>query len=129
MTMRRLTPALAFLSLLIGLPAHATPPGDAYTTVSNIPYRSGQATASDPYLRERCTLDVYYPLHATNFSTLVWFHGGGMQGGRKSIPAGLKEKGIAVVAAEYRLYPNVKCPAYLDDAAAAVAWTFTNIAE
>jgi len=39
----------------------------------------------------------------------------------------LKEKGIAVVAANYRLSPRAKSPAYIEDAAAAVAWTFHNI--
>ncbi|MCB1093902.1 MAG: alpha/beta hydrolase fold domain-containing protein, partial [Verrucomicrobiae bacterium] len=29
----------------------------------------------------------------------------------------------------YRLYPKVKCPVYIEDAAAAVAWTFQHIAE
>ena len=34
-----------------------------------------------------------------------------------------------MVAANYRLYPKASCPAYLEDAAAAVAWTFRNIAK
>ena len=32
-----------------------------------------------------------------------------------------------MVAVNYRLSPKVKCPAYIEDAAAAVAWTFKNI--
>ena len=32
-----------------------------------------------------------------------------------------------MVGVNYRLYPKVKCPGYLQDAAAAVAWTFRNI--
>ena len=32
-----------------------------------------------------------------------------------------------MVAVNYRLFPKVKCPAYIEDAAAAVAWTFKNI--
>ena len=43
------------------------------------------------------------------------------------LPSGLKNQGIAVVAVNYRLHPKVTCPAYLQDAAAAVAWTFRNI--
>ncbi|MEI6326404.1 MAG: alpha/beta hydrolase fold domain-containing protein, partial [Gemmataceae bacterium] len=38
-------------------------------------------------------------------------------------------KGIAVVAVNYRLSPKAKAPAYIEDAAAAVAWTFRNIAK
>ena len=32
-----------------------------------------------------------------------------------------------MVAVNYRLHPKVKAPAYIEDAAAAVAWTFKNI--
>lgn len=74
-------------------------------------------------------LDVYYPEHKKNFTTVVWFHGGGITGGEKFIPAELKEKGLAVVAVNYRLSPKVKVPAYIDDAAAAIAWTFKHIAD
>ena len=34
---------------------------------------------------------------------------------------------MAVVAVNYRLYPKVKSPTFVDDAAAAVAWVFQNI--
>src|SRR5690606_9940951 len=47
----------------------------------------------------------------------------------KHISEKLKNKGIAVVAVNYRLNPKVNCPAYIEDAAAAVAWTFKHIAE
>ncbi len=36
-------------------------------------------------------------------------------------------QGVAVVVVNYRLHPKVKAPAYIDDAAAAVAWVFKNI--
>ncbi|WP_317165142.1 alpha/beta hydrolase [Draconibacterium halophilum] len=52
---------------------------------------------------------------------------GGITGGNKFIPEKLKEQGIAVVTVNYRLSPKVKCPVYIEDAAAAVAWTFNNI--
>ncbi|MBL8818078.1 MAG: alpha/beta hydrolase [Planctomyces sp.] len=78
---------------------------------------------------DRLTLDVYVPKDKPGFSTVVWFHGGGLTQGRKEIPAALKERGIAVVAANYRLSPGVKAPAYIEDAAAAVAWVFRNISK
>lgn len=82
------------------------------------------------YRSERCKLDIYYPAKGKKpFKTLVWLHGGGLTGGQKYLPQQLMEKGIAVVAVNYRLYPQAKCPAYLQDAAAAVAWTFRHIAE
>jgi len=50
-----------------------------------------------------------------------------MEGGNKFIPKELREQGFAVVAVNYRLSPKVKNPAYIEDAAEAVAWVFKNI--
>lgn len=83
---------------------------------------------TDEYRKERCKLDIYYPSDKKDFVTVVWFHGGGLEGGEKGIPAELKNKGIAVVAPNYRLSPKAKNPAYIEDAAEAVAWVFENIA-
>lgn len=99
----------------------------SYKTESDLPYREG-ADLTD-YMKERCKLDVYYPENKTDFATVVWFHGGGITGGEKFIPDELKNKGIAVVAVNYRLSPKVKCPEYIEDAAAAVAWVFHHIQE
>ena len=96
-----------------------------YAVEQDVAYRSGDDTSE--YMRERCRLDVYYPLGTKDFSTVVWFHGGGLTTGEKEVPARLRSKGIAVVAVNYRLSPKVKSPAYIEDAAAAVAWTFRNI--
>ncbi len=41
----------------------------------------------------------------------------------KHIPEGLKEKGVIIVTVNYRLHPRVEHPVYIEDAAAAVAWT------
>lgn len=79
------------------------------------------------YMRERCRLDFYYPENKLNFSTVVWFHGGGLQTGNKFLPEQLKNQGFAIVAVNYRFYPKVKSPAYIDDAAASVAWVFEHI--
>jgi CubicO group peptidase (beta-lactamase class C family)/acetyl esterase/lipase len=96
-----------------------------YKTDTNILYRSDGDLAE--YTQERCRLDVYYPTYTKDFPTVVWFHGGGLTNGERSIPEGLKGSGIAIVAASYRLSPRAKSPAYIEDAAAAVAWTFRNI--
>ena len=98
-----------------------------YQIKQGIPYYSKLVNQSDEYINERCVLDVYYPSNLTNFPTIVWFHGGGLTGGEKKIPAALKEKGFCVVGVNYRLYPKVKSPKYIEDAAAAVAWVFNNI--
>ncbi|MBX3411159.1 MAG: alpha/beta hydrolase [Pirellulales bacterium] len=98
-----------------------------YKTVLNIPYREGNDLSEDE--QKRCQLDVYYPVGKQDFATVVWFHGGGLTGGARAVPGPLKEQGLAVVGAGYRLSPKAKSPAYLEDAAAAVAWTFKHIGE
>ena len=76
-----------------------------------------------------CVLDIHYPVGIKNFPTVVWFHGGGLTAGKRQVPKQLSEQGIAVVAVEYRLSPKVKVVDCIDDAAAAVAWTFANITD
>lgn len=98
-----------------------------YSFKENISYRTADDEKQDEYIAERCKLDIYYPADKKDFTTVVWFHGGGITSGNKHIPEKLKKQGIAVVAVNYRLSPKAKCPAYIEDAAAAVAWTFKNI--
>lgn len=97
-----------------------------YSQQNNLAYRTGTQTS---YMKERCVLDVYYPEKAQGLPVIVWFHGGGITGGNKSIPAELKNQRVIVMAANYRLSPQVTCPAYIEDAAAAVAWAFRHAAE
>lgn len=98
-----------------------------YGLEMDIPYYSDAQSKGDSYKSTQCRLDLYYPKGKKNFPTIVWFHGGGITGGQKEIPAELKNKGFAVVGVGYRLSPKVKAPAYIEDAAAAVAWAFRNI--
>lgn len=101
---------------------------EQYELVTNIPYYS-TSSSLDKYQSERCVLDIYYPTHIDSFATVIWFHGGGLRAGEKFIPEILNRKNIAVVAANYRLYPSVKSPVYIEDAAAATAWVFQNISK
>ena len=96
-----------------------------YSLQKDIAYHDGDDQTQA--MRKRCRLDVYYPTDDSDFATVVWFHGGGLKSGNKFIPDGLKNKGIAVVAVNYRLSPNVESPTYIEDAAAAVAWVFKSI--
>ncbi|MDE0767994.1 MAG: alpha/beta hydrolase fold domain-containing protein [Opitutaceae bacterium] len=98
-----------------------------YVTKTDISYVDEAARLSDEYIKERCVLDIYYPEGVTGYSTIVWFHGGGLKNGNKSVLEGFKNKGLAVVAVNYRLHPKVKAPVYIEDAAASVAWVFENI--
>ena len=70
----------------------------------------------------------YYLTDKKDFPVIVWFHGGGLEGGEKDISNELKEKGVGVVVVNYRLSPKAGNPAYIKDAAESVAWIFRNIA-
>lgn len=98
-----------------------------YKLEKDIPYVS--AGEKDSYRLERCRLDLYYPGNCKNFATLIWFHAGGLESGEKHIPEEFKEQGFAVAAVNYRLSPRATHPAYIEDAAEAVAWVFHHISE
>jgi acetyl esterase/lipase len=98
-----------------------------YKTETTITYYNEDTMKGDKYMQEMCVFDFYYPTNIKNFSTIVWFHGGGLTGGKRQIPEFLKEKGIAVIGVEYRLSPNIKAVDCIKDAAAATAWAFKNI--
>ncbi|MGL3000780.1 alpha/beta hydrolase [Flavobacterium sp. RSSB_23] len=100
-----------------------------YVQENNIPYYNEAVASTDPYTKERCVLDIYYPKNSKGFATIIWFHGGGLSGGNKEILSGLKEKGFAIIGVNYRLSPKVKVKNCIEDVAAAVAWTFKNIAK
>jgi acetyl esterase/lipase len=94
-----------------------------YQTESNIGYRQ----SDDEMINKMCRLDLYYPKGKADFATIVWFHGGGLTGGKRTIPDELTESGVAIATADYRLSPAVEVKDCLDDAAAAVSWVFNNI--
>jgi len=116
---------LCSLLLLVCTCVHAQK-GTTYTTVKDISYR---LKSTDAYAQERCKLDLYHPTDSTNFATIVYFHGGGLEYGNKHFIDAWKEKGVAVATANYRLHPKVKNPVYTQDAAAAVAWVMKNIGD
>ena len=70
-------------------------------------------------------LDVYLPDGEVK-ATFVYFHGGGLECGDKScaeiFAPYLTQRGIAVISANYRMYPQFKCPDFIYDAADAVAF-------
>ncbi len=103
--------------------------------IKDIGYRRGDDLTA--YEAERCKLDLTLPPATQKpFATYVWFYGGGLKNGGKNlasehcaeIAANFARAGIAVVVPDYRLSPKAQYPAYVDDAAAAFAWTVRNIA-
>ncbi|MGB7347416.1 MAG: alpha/beta hydrolase [Pirellulaceae bacterium] len=105
------------------LPAAETLP--QYQTKTDISYRA----ESDPLIQKQCRLDVYHCDNKSGLPTVVWFHGGGLTGGKREIPERLKEQEINVVGVSYRLSPDVTVSDCIDDAAASVAWTVRNIGQ
>ena len=98
-----------------------------YHLTSELLYREEKGISAAE--NQRCRLDVYAPATKKAFSTVIWFHGGGLTQGERSIPLALRNQGLAVVAANYRLGPGVKSPVYIEDAAAAIAWTLKHIGD
>lgn len=88
----------------------------------------GIAYGDDP----RQKLDVYVPRHAVeNAPVVVFFYGGSWNSGSRSdysfVGEALASRGIVAVLADYRLYPQVRYPLFLEDGAKAVAWTHEHI--
>ena len=79
---------------------------------------------------EECLLDIYLP-EVKEFSVFIYFHGGGLENGDKRdanvLAEYLVERKVAVVSANYRMYPNARFPEYIEDAAKCVSWVFSNI--
>jgi acetyl esterase/lipase len=98
-----------------------------YKIEQNIRYYHDSVYKTDKYAQEKCILDIYFPQNCKNSSTIIWFHGGALTGGSKEIPEALKNNKVIIVGVDYRLYPKVKCPVYIEDAAAAANWVFKNI--
>ena len=89
----------------------------------------------------RNKLDVYQPKilpPAASPSTaakpvVVFFYGGAWDSGDKSsyffMAEALTSRGYVVVMPDYRVYPEVVFPLYMDDAALAIKWAFDNVAQ
>ena len=99
-------------------------PADAYMQTRDIAYGDGP----------RRTLDVYRPVSlaaGAKAPVVVFFFGGSWRTGSKAdyrfVADALASHGIVTVIADYRLYPEVSYPGFLDDTAAAVAWAFREI--
>lgn len=90
---------------------------------ADIPYYSEM---TNEYQRERCQLEIKTSDGATNLPVLIFFHGGGLSGGKKHFPK-MNFSNLVVVTAGYRLSPKVTYPVFIQDAAAATTWVLKNI--
>ena len=81
---------------------------------------------------ERQKLDIYVPKSSSaHLPVVVFFYGGAWQTGTKSdflfVAEAFAARGAVVVVPDYRVYPEVTFPGFLDDGARATAWVFKNI--
>jgi acetyl esterase/lipase len=101
---------------------NALAPKAGITETHDIPYAAG----------ERHELDIYAPQGQSAAPVVVFIYGGGWRDGNKAeyrfVAAALAARGFLTVVPDYRLYPEVRFPVFLQDNARAVAWTKANIA-
>lgn len=80
----------------------------------------------------RQQLDVYAPRHPDG-TVVVFVYGGAWSSGERAdyrfVAQTLTARGATVVIPDYRLYPEVRFPAFVEDAAAAVAWARAHAAD
>ena len=126
------TVRLALLSVLaaacaactpLGVFATFTPRDPAILTAHDQPYGPGG----------RQSLDVYAPRRMdTARPVAVFLYGGGWERGRKWdygwVAQALAARGYVVVLPDYRLYPQVRFPEFLNDSAQAVRWAVDHAA-
>ena len=110
------------LLLVVALVASVALYAQEYKFSREINYRT-----DDEYATKMCRVDIAAPEGAKDAPVIVWFHGGGLTGGKKQIPQAILKDGCVVVGVGYRFSPNVKVTQIVDDAACAVAWVFNNI--
>ena len=101
---------------------NALVPSEGYERIEGLSYGPGP--------RQR--LDLYRPHGEGPFPVIVFFYGGGWDAGDRGdylfVGQRLAAAGYLVVIPDYRLYPEVAFPDFLDDNARAVAWTGEAIA-
>ena len=103
-----------------GLLAALTPGGGARRMTN-------EAYGDDP--RQR--LDVYLPGTGRRWPVVMFFFGGSWNGGSREtyrfVGEALAARGCLVAIPDYRVYPQVRYPAFLEDCAAATGWTMRNL--
>ncbi len=114
--------AAAALSGCTGL-LNAVAPAGGLRIARGLPYGPGP----------RHRIDVYAPDDARGAPCVLFLYGGGWRQGDRATyrfaATALGRRGIVTFVADYRLYPEVTYPAFLDDCAAAFAWARVHAAE
>lgn len=99
-------------------------PRDGYTVHRNIAYGENS----------RQSVDIYVPdVKDDNHTVIMYYYGGSWQMGSKDlyrfVGQAFASKGYTTMVADYRLYPEVSFPAFVEDSASALVWAYRNISE
>lgn len=132
MPIRTSTRTLRMAACLAAAALLAPATADAADGFAIVEHRDVDYVPGKDYAEDKDKLDVFMPEGLSNAPVVVYFHGGALQAGTKTIGEGLARqlaaRGIGLVTANYRLSPAVMHPAHMEDAAAAFAWTKKHIA-
>jgi len=128
--LKKCRPLLA-LSMLGPLLAACSPWALVERGIPTDTYRLASGIAYGEHPRQR--LDVYSPLDTkVPAPVLVFIYGGGWTSGDRGfyrfVGEALAARGIVTVIPDYRVYPEVKFPAFVDDSAEAIGWALRNAA-
>ncbi|MPY65932.1 alpha/beta hydrolase [Deinococcus sp. SDU3-2] len=134
---RRLLPGLGLLALGLTLAACSgqTAGGSAQNLLNAaVSTRGLEVTREQQYGPDtRNVLDVYAPPNAQNAPVVLFVHGGSWQGGDKDghkfVGESLARAGYVTGVMNYRLAPQNRYPAYIQDTAAALRWMRDNAAK
>ena len=102
--------------------------------LNTLTVETGYTRASNIVFDEKTGLktDVYTPKGAANAPVVVFFFGGRWSEGDKDlyefVGGALAKQGFVAVVPNYRLYPQVKFPAFVQDSASVVRWAHDNAA-
>lgn len=76
-------------------------------------------------------LDVYTPNGVSGAPVVIFFHGGRWSSGSKDdwkfVGEALASRGFVAAIVDYRKYPQVRFPAFVEDGARAIAWLRNNV--
>lgn len=79
----------------------------------------------------RRTLDVCHPVGAVAAPVVIFFYGGAWRSGIKELyryaAKALARRGYVAVLPDYRIYPQVHYPLFIEDGALAVRWAKDNV--
>lgn len=114
------------LASLAGFLGGCSPAALLNATVPHKGYRLEPDIAYGPDPRQK--LDLYRPdTPRADGKAVIFFYGGSWDSGRKGdylfVAQALTAGGYTVVIPDYRLYPEVRFPAFVEDGAQAVRWT------